>query len=136
MSLRKARATAVHYLYSTEFDNKDDIDSFIEFVGHPKKENEKELTKKLIKGTLKNLLYIDSLIKKYAKSGDDIMSLIDKAILRVGIYELLFLKQAHPIITINEYVNIAKEYSKDSSKALVNAILDRVYKGELENESE
>ncbi len=130
MSRRKARIAAVQYVYSNEFGNNDEPYSFIEFLGKPKKEEEKLFSKKLIDGTLSNLNYIDSLIKKYAETGDDIMSVVDKCILRVGVYELLFLKETHPIVVINEYVNIAKELSKESSKSLVNAILDKIYKGE------
>jgi len=132
MSRRQARVAAVQYIYAKEFGNIEEPYPFIEFAGKPKKEDDKAFSKKLIEGTLKNLLYIDSLIKKYADAGDDIMSLVDKAILRVGIYELLFLKEAHPVVVINEYVNIAKELSKESSKSLVNAILDKVYKGEYD----
>lgn len=132
MSRRKARVAAVQYLYANEFGTKEEPHSFIEFVGKPKKEDEKAFSKKLINGTLNNLLFIDSLIKKYAEAGDDIMSLVDKCILRVGIYELLFLKETPSVVVINEYVNIAKELSKESSKALVNAILDKIYKGETD----
>ena len=132
MSRRRARTAAVQYVYAKEFGNRDEPYSFIEFVGKPKKDNEKVFSKKLIEGTLKNLSYIDSLIKNYAESGDDIISLVDKAILRVGIYELLFLKETHPVVVINEYVDVAKELSKESSKSLINAILDKVYKGEYD----
>ncbi|AEA34398.1 transcription antitermination factor NusB [Hippea maritima] len=131
MSRRKARTVAVQYIYSKEFGNEDSPYAFMDFVGHPKKEDDKAFAKKLIDGTIQNLDIINNLIKKYASAGDDIMSLIDKSILRVGIYELLFLREAHPVVVINEYVNIAKELSKESSKSLVNAILDKVYKGDL-----
>ncbi len=130
MSRRKARVAAVQYIYANEFGTKDEPNSFLDFVGKPTKEEERDFTKKLIDGTVKNLPYIDSLIKQHAKEGDDIMSLVDKCILRVGIYELLFVKDTPPIVVINEYVNIAKELSKESSKALVNAILDKIHKGE------
>ncbi|WP_025209399.1 transcription antitermination factor NusB [Hippea sp. KM1] len=131
MSRRKARTVAVQYIYSKEFGNEDGPFEFMDFVGQPKKEDDRLFAKGLIEGTLSNLDIINNLIKKYAAVGEDIMSLIDKSILRVGIYELLFHRQAHPVVVINEYVNIAKELSKDSSKALVNAILDRIYKGEF-----
>ena len=132
MSRRRARTAAVQYIYAKEFGGKEEPYSFIEFVGKPKKENDKAFSKKLIEGTLNNLPYIDTLIKNYAESGDDIMSIVDKSILRVGIYELLFLKETHPIVVINEYVNIAKEFSKETSRSLINAILDKVYKGEYD----
>ena len=130
MSRRKARVVAVQYIYAYEFGTSENPYAFMDFVGHPKKENDRIFCKKLIDGTIENLEIIDRLIKKYATKGDDIMAIIDKCILKVGIYELLFENQAHPVVVINEYVNISKELSTPSGKALINAILDRVLKGE------
>ncbi len=133
MSRRKARLVAVQYLYSKQFNSSDMPSEFIEFVQSPKKDSDKEFTKKLIEGAIENKQEIDSLISKYAQQGEDIVSLVDKCILGVGIYELLYLKEIPPPVVINEYVEITKELSKDSSKSFINAILDKV-RMEIENE--
>ncbi len=126
MSRRKARLTAVQYLYAKDFGNSDKPDEFIEYVESPKKNDDKEFAEMLIKGTMNNIETIDKLIATYAKHGDDIITAVDKNILRVGIYELLNIKDTPYPVVINEYVEIAKELSKDNSKSFINAVLDKI----------
>ncbi len=126
MSRRKARLTAVQYLYAKDFGNSDKPGEFIEYVESPKKNDDKEFAEMLIKGTMNNIETIDKLIATYAKHGDDIITAVDKNILRVGIYELLNIKDTPYPVVINEYVEIAKELSKDNSKSFINAVLDKI----------
>lgn len=56
----------------------------------------------------------------------------DQAILLMGIYELLY-KDTPPIVVINECVNLAKDYSDEKVKNMINATLDKIYK-EANNE--
>lgn len=51
----------------------------------------------------------------------------DTAILRMGIYELLY-TNTPPVVAINEAVELAKEYSDDSVRKMINAAMDRIYK--------
>ena len=57
----------------------------------------------------------------------------DQAIILMGIYELLYTKTP-PIVVINEEVNLAKLYSDDKVKNMINACLDKVYHEEMEKE--
>lgn len=50
----------------------------------------------------------------------------DMAILRIGIYELIY-TNTPPIVAINEAVELAKEYSDDSVRKMINAALDKIY---------
>ncbi len=132
MSRRKARLAAVKYIYSYEFDSPDTPIEFIEYINSPKSEKDKEFAQRLIEGVLENKSSIDELIAKYAQQGYDLVLLIDRCILRVGIYEMLYIKETpHPVI-INEYVEIAKSFSNETSKAFINAVLDKVRKNEYE----
>jgi N utilization substance protein B len=54
------------------------------------------------------------------------MSKIDRNILRLAIYELAYLRNIPPAVTINEAVELAKKYGTEESGAFVNGILDRI----------
>ena len=57
----------------------------------------------------------------------------DQAIILMGIYELLYTKTP-PVVVINEEINLAKLYSDDKVKNMINAALDKVYHEEMEKE--
>ncbi len=132
MSRRKARLAAIQYIYSKEFNSEDAPDEFIDYINSPKSPKDREFSYTLINGVLDNIKRIDKLISKYAQQGSDMILLIDKCILRVGIYELLYLKETPYAVVINEYVEIAKSFSNDTSKAFINAVLDKVRLNEYE----
>ncbi len=132
MSRRKARQSAVQYIFAHEFGTADDPEEFLDYLGSPKSKSDRDFSLKLIKGTLDNIEAIDFLIGKYAEQGYDMILLIDRCILRVAIYEMLFLGETPPAVVIDEYVEITKTFSKETSAAFVNAVLDRVMKDEYE----
>jgi N utilization substance protein B len=55
------------------------------------------------------------------------MPVIDRAILRMGVYELLHMHDVPPKVTINEAVELAKKYSTEKSGAFVNGVLDKIF---------
>ena len=55
------------------------------------------------------------------------MPVIDRAILRMGVYELLYMHDVPPKVTINEAVELAKKYSTEKSGAFVNGVLDKIF---------
>lgn len=85
----------------------------------------------LIKGVLNNRDKCDEEIKRYAKNWDmHRMAVVDRNILRLAVYEMLFRDDIPPIVSINEAVDIAKRFSTEDSGKFVNGILDRI-KGDL-----
>jgi N utilization substance protein B len=91
----------------------------------------------LIIGVCENMNGIDGIINRYSKHWRlSRMSKIDRNILRMAIYELAYLMNIPPPVTINEAVELAKKYGTEESGAFVNGILDRIRvavdKGELE----
>lgn len=81
----------------------------------------------LIRGTLEHQAEIDERIKLHAKNWDiRRMAAIDRNILRLAIYEMLYREDIPPVVTINEAVDIAKRYSTEDSGKFVNGILDKV----------
>lgn len=83
----------------------------------------------LVAGTIEHVTEIDELIKKHLDSWEfSRISKVDLAILRISVYPLLYQKDLHPSIVINEAVDISKEFGSDDSYKFVNAILDNIKK--------
>ena len=85
----------------------------------------------LIRGALEHRDEADAIIKKHAQNWDlHRMAAVDRNILRLAIYEMLYREDIPPVVSINEGVDIAKKFSTQDSGKFVNGILDKV-KGEL-----
>ena len=81
----------------------------------------------LFLGTVEHINEIDALIIKNLENwGFNRLKLVDKAILRLGTYSLLFQQDTDPRIVINEAVSIARTYGTDDSFKFVNAVLDSI----------
>lgn len=136
---RDARILAMEALFAWEF-SKPPLDELLQFCWLDEKvrvsysENELAFPRLLISGTLENLAVIDEKICKYLRGWEfSRINKIDKAILRFSVYSLLFQKDVHPSIVIDEAVGIAHDYGDDDSFKFVNAVLDNIKK-ELESE--
>jgi len=85
----------------------------------------------MMAGVHDNCTEIDGLIAKYARNWDVTrMAVIDRNIMRLGIYELLFVQDIPPKVSINEAVELAKKFGDVESGKFVNGILDGVYRNE------
>ena len=84
----------------------------------------------IISGTIQKIQEIDKLIESHlsASWSFERINKVTLAILRTGIYELIYQKDSEPKIVIDEAVNIAKEYGTDDSYKFINAILDKISK--------
>jgi transcription antitermination protein NusB len=81
----------------------------------------------LVRGTLEHMAALDEQIKKYAKNWDlHRMAVVDRNVLRLAIYEMLYREDIPPVVSINEAVDIAKRFSTEDSGKFVNGILDKV----------
>ena len=78
---------------------------------------------------------IDKIANEYLVDWEiDRLSKVDKAILSIGIYELLFTKTP-PVVAINEALELAHKYSDEKVVKMMNATLDRIYKSDLYKEN-
>ncbi len=83
----------------------------------------------LIKGVQEHLAEIDEIIKKTAPEWPlDQITVVDRNILRLGIYELNFTKQVPPKVAINEAVELGKAFGGESSGKFINGVLGTLYK--------
>jgi N utilization substance protein B len=85
----------------------------------------------LVEGTLRERKTIDKLIEKCAPEWPlEQVTLIDRNILRLGIYELMFgnYDEVPPKVAINEAIELAKTFGSDSSSRFVNGVLGTIYR--------
>lgn len=87
-------------------------------------------TQLLLNGIVENIEKIDSQIQSFARHWKlERMSLVDKNVLRLGTFEMLYLTPPLPgPIAINECIDLAKKYGTTDSGAFVNGILDQISK--------
>lgn len=90
-------------------------------------EIDNEFVKEVVYGVMTYKTEIDELANKYL-NGWKITRLgnTDQAIMRMGIYELIYTKTPE-IVAINEAIELAKVYSDDNVKNMINGVLDKVY---------
>ena len=94
-------------------------------------ENVEEFSSVIVEGVDANKQNIDSMIIKYAENWKlSRMATIDRNILRIAIFELLYAEGIPPKVTINEALEIAKKYGDKNSGKFVNGILDKINKSE------
>jgi N utilization substance protein B len=132
LSRRKARILAFQALFQWEF-NKASLDQLNEFQWSSKAENLSDedllFSRLLVAGTLEELDQIDSLIAKQSTNWElKRVNKVDLAILRISVYSLLYQKDIPANITIDEAIEIAREYGTDESFRFVNGVLDGIRK--------
>lgn len=88
-----------------------------------------EFVNKLIKGIEKNISELDKIIVQYAPEWPlEQINLVDRNILRIGIYELKFDDNIPPKVAINEAIELAKAFGGAASGRFVNGVLGSIYK--------
>lgn len=124
----QARECALQILYQmdvAQYSLDQVLPSFWEF--HPVGEDVRQFAEEIVRGTHQHLEEIDKKIAQYTENWQlNRMAVVDRNILRFATYELLFIDEIPPKVTINEAVNIAKKYSQDEAGKFVNGILDKI----------
>ncbi len=92
-----------------------------------------EFVKDMVYGVVTKKDEIDEVANRYLNKWTiDRLGNTDQSILRMGIYELLY-TDTPDIVAINEAVELAKSYSDDDVKNMINAVLDNVYKEKIDD---
>lgn len=128
-----ARETALKILYASDISKETISECAEKFWKDTEEEGEvSKFLKFLIQGVETNYDRINELIVKYAANWKlSRMAAIDRNILRMAIFELLYSPDTPPKVAINEAIEIAKKYSDRDSGKFVNGILDKIKKEEL-----
>lgn len=120
-----ARSQALKILYMSEIRSEEANGTFD--PGSFLNEDLKDFAKEIVEGVVANLKEIDEKIEKASENWKLYrMSIIDRNILRIGCYEILYCPAIQGSVTINEAVNLAKKFGGSESGAFVNGVLDRI----------
>lgn len=131
MRRRKAREYALQMLFQLDFTQRDNDEKTFEEFWSDKNEQSavKEFTLDLVRGTLKNLEHIDTMIETVTEHWLlKRMAAVDRNILRFAAYEIIYRKDIPSAVTINEALEIAKKYSSTEAASFLNGVLDRLAK--------
>ena len=125
---RKARITALQALYELDCTrHKEEETSARLRAGETLAQEALDFSEELVKGVLQHKSELDDLIKKFAPAFPlEQMSIIDKSILRLATFEILFGDRTPLKVAINEAIELAKDFGSDSSPRLVNGILGSI----------
>ncbi len=126
---RQAREIAAQFLY--QYDLSDgEMEEALELFWQTQPEvaePTRRFAEELIRGTCQHRAEIDEKIKKYTEHWElPRIAAVDRNILRLAIFEMLYRDDIPPVVSINEAVDIAKKFSTRESGAFVNGILDRL----------
>jgi len=130
-----SRSIAMQALYEWDFKGKDQK-QLKEIINRNLKEfgpglEENDFVWQIIDGVVKNLNKIDKIIEKSAPEWPiDQITIVDRNVLRIGLYELLFGKrdEVPPKVAINEAIELAKSFGGESSGKFINGVLGTVYR--------
>ena len=131
MSARsKARKQALDLLYETDIRGTNLVETLVSRdvpADGPDARPIREYTKELVNGVSENRRKIDELITTYAQGWDmDRLPAVDRNILRLGIYEILWSTDVPTSVAIDESLVLAKELSSDESSKYIHGVLGRI----------
>ncbi|MCL2669807.1 MAG: transcription antitermination factor NusB [Syntrophaceae bacterium] len=135
---RKAREVTLQVLYGLDVQPQISAEEAIShFWAHFEgSEEAKSFSAQLIAGAWNHREQIDELISGSSENWTMArMSRVDKSILRMAVYELLYCRDIPPKVTLNEAVDLGKIYGSENSGAFINGILDALY-GRLRSKDE
>jgi transcription antitermination protein NusB len=127
---RVARQAAIQYYFWRDLQHgeaPERMEDFWEFC--PAKPRVREFAQPLIEGMVAHLPEIDERIRRYCENYEfNRISAVDRNVLRLAIYEMLYRDDIPPVVSINEAIELAKTFGGAESGKFVNGILDRVRK--------
>jgi N utilization substance protein B len=123
----KARKRAVDILFEAQLRKADPVTLLADRIGSPDVPPVNDYTVTLVEGVRSQLSRIDELLAEHSEGWTlDRMPAVDLAVLRLGLYELLWAKDVPDPVAIDEAVQLAKMLSTDDSPRFVNGLLGRI----------
>ncbi|MCB0416115.1 MAG: transcription antitermination factor NusB [Bdellovibrionales bacterium] len=130
-SRRQSREDALKILYQRDLNSELTAEMAVTYFEKlfSKSKPADEFTKDLVMGVSEKLQFLDETIAKLSENWrPDRMAAVDRNILRLGLYELNFRHDVPATVTINEMVELAKEFGAEHSSAFINGVLDKASK--------
>ncbi len=127
----RAREFALQILYQLDITN-DKLEDVLDNFWQEQEEEQvdsaiKDFTQSIVQGVVENLKLIDERISQHATNWQlKRMAVVERNILRLASFELLFRSDIPPKVSINEAVDLAKRFSGEEAGKFVNGILDKI----------
>jgi N utilization substance protein B len=125
---RRSREYALRVLFQLNITKQEAIAALGQFQEHFSPNGEAdEFMKLLVLGVLEHREALDRLIQQYSENWRlDRINIIERNILRMALFELLYCEEIPPKVTINEAIDLGKRYGSEDSGGFINGILDRI----------
>lgn len=125
---RKSRELAMQALFYIDMSQNDSNDLLERFcVNFNPSKKARPFFLKLVNGVVQEKSEIDSIIEKFSDNWKiSRMSCVDRNIMRIAVYELLYCQDIPPKVSINEAIEIGKKFGTEESGAFINGILDSI----------
>lgn len=133
-----ARSIAMQSLYQWDFCGKKQKD-IKNIISYNRREfapgfTDNEFIEKLVLGVIKNISEIDKIIQKFAPEWPiEQITLVDRNILRIGVYELLLDQEIPAKVAINEAIELGKNFGGPSSGKFINGVLGAIHKENIKH---
>lgn len=127
---RETREWIIQFLFQLDF-NPEPIDIALQDFWEEKTPGKREKTyaEEIIKGVVQRKEELDEKLSQYAtRWNSDRMGAVDRTVMRVALFEMLYREDVPPVVSINEAVHFAKDFSSLQSGRFVNGVLDRIRK--------
>lgn len=126
---RDGRVAALQFLYAWSINPPknlaEDLRVFFEGLEQPREHY--SFGEELIHGAIDKMADIDARIKALAQNWEfERIARIDLAILRIAMFEMVYRKDIPPVVSINEAIDLSKQFSNADAKRFINGILDRL----------
>jgi N utilization substance protein B len=126
---RAGRVAALQYLFAWSINPPtnlaNDLQAFFETQENPRETY--SYGEEIINGVIEHIADLDARIKGLAHNWEfERIAKIDLAILRLAMFEMLYRKDIPPVVSINEAIDLSKEFSNADAKRFINGILDRL----------
>ena len=136
-SRRTARICALQMLYETEYSGVSGEEAIRlywasfepKFIHGPRSEEAEQFANMLVRGVLENQEEIDNKIQASSTNWRlNRMAAVDRNILRLAVSELLYLTEIPKRVSINEAIELGKQFGSEDSRAFINGVLDNISK--------
>lgn len=133
-----ARSIAMQTLYQWDFNNQENA-AAPEVLRHNLAEfapglDDEGFASSLVQGVIKNIKELDEIITQYAPQWPiSQITMVDRNVLRLGVYELKFTSDVPSKVAINEAIEIAKTFGGNSSGRFINGVLGAIYQKMVED---
>lgn len=130
-SRRQARELALQVLFQWDIHGHSEFWLQDFWDRHPVSDGVRAFADRLVDGVRSHQSELDALLEAYATNWKvSRMPIVDRNILRAGLYELLWMPDVPAKVTVNESIELAKRFADDETKRFVNGVLDQVLKKE------